>query len=337
MKILIVRLSSFGDILHGFPVAASLRRAFPEARIDWLVDRKFAGVVELSTSIDSVIYLERQKVAGPTGPFEVVARARSAGYDWAIDIQGLLKSAVMARLSRADRIIGFTREHLKERLSSLFYSEQHDPSPYTHIIEKNLGLLRALGIHNGDPEFRIRMRGEMEHFQKGNGYGVIHVGTSKSNKRWPAESMGQLASALFHRHGIRPFVVYGPQEEEIARTAFQASEGTATIASALTLTDLMSHLGQARIFIGCDSGPLHLAAALGIPLVGIYGPTDPRRHGPRGESASVVSHFSSCQCKYKRSCTSRSHCLSAIDTDEVMNAVDHLLSRTSSRLLTILS
>ena len=331
ITILIVRLSSLGDILHGFPVAAALRREFPTSRIDWLVDRKFAGVIELTTSVDTVIYLERRRIVGATGPFDVVPRLRGTRYDWAIDIQGLIKSAVMARLSGAGRVVGFSRKHLKEKPSSLLYTEQHDPSPFTHVIEKNLGLLRAMGLRDASVEFCIKTPKKSASPGNGN-FGIIHVGASRPNKRWPPDRMGNLAHSLLHRHGITPLIVHGPGESEIAEAVVRASGGIAKIVSASTLFDLLNYVSMARIFIGCDSGPLHLAAALGVPLVGIYGPTDPVRHGPWGETGSVVSRFSSCQCQYKRRCSAEQPCMRTITVDDVMNAVDRRLSQASTSL-----
>ncbi len=329
LNILIVRLSSLGDIIHGFPVAAALRREFPGTRIDWLVDKKFAGVVELTTPVDHVIYLERRRLGGPTGPFEVVSRLRSTKYDCAIDIQGLFKSAVMAKLSGAGRVIGFSRKHLKEEPSSLLYTEQHDPSPFVHVIEKNLGLLRAMGIRDTAVEFCIKTPKESMQSSENGNFGIIHVGASKPNKRWPPDRMGAVASILLHRHGITPLVVHGPGENQLAEAVVHASGEPAKIVPALTLFELLRHVSTARIFIGFDSGPLHLAAALGIPTVGIYGPTDPLRHGPWGQADSVVSRFSSCLCQYKRRCNAERPCMCTVEVDEVMRAVDRRLSQTS--------
>ena len=330
LKILIVRLSSLGDIVHGLPVAAALRRALPDACIDWLVEKRFAGIVELSSPVDHVVPLDLMNPLGSANTFNVVGRLRSAHYDWAIDIQGLVKSAVFAKSSGARRVIGFHKDHLRDKSASRFYSELYDPSPYTHVIEKNMGLLKAIGFKDNPTEFPMNVPPASTLSNQNSGFGIIHIGGSKKKKIWSAIRMGKVAFELFNHYRITPLIVHGPGEDAIAKAAVYESRGTARVTPTSSLQELVRTISGARIFIGGDSGPIHIAAALGIAVVGIYGPTNPARNGPWNQSHSVVSGLHSCQHCYGRTCWAKKPCLGTIEVNDVMTLVDKILSRKAA-------
>jgi len=196
MNILIVRLGALGDVVHAIPAAAALRRAFPDARIDWLVDAKHRAIVDLVTVVDRVIVLERPSVRGWT---QAVRELRATAYDLAIDLQGLLKSAVLARSSGAARVVGFSIWHLREKTARPFYSDVR-AAEGGHVIAKNLRLLEAVGVHDTTIEFPLApvqssaMSALNAQLGAGARFALINPGSAWPNKRWPAECFGEIAS-----------------------------------------------------------------------------------------------------------------------------------------------
>ena len=187
MRILIVRLGALGDIVHALPVASALRHAFPDARIDWVVDERHREMLDLVPVIDRRIVFRSQSVPAWRGAVEVVRELRRGGYDVAIDVQGLVKSAFLARASRAGRVIGFPTARLRERAARLFYTETHDPGPTKHVIEKNLGLVAPLGVASPvghDMRFPIEARPSTAP-GSANAYASLPFVSSKSSEATP--------------------------------------------------------------------------------------------------------------------------------------------------------
>lgn len=328
MKVLLVRLSAMGDIVHTVPMATALRRARPEARIDWLVDRRHAEVLEVIPAADRVIAID------PTGAWRAVVRtiraARRTRYDAVIDAQGLIKSAVLARFAGGARTIGFARSALRETVAASFYTETVDPGEYGHVVGKNLRLLRALGVDDDRVEIPVpRVSSPIVADVEaaiGTRYGIVNPGAGWPNKQWSPERWGAVAAMTQRRQGLPWVVVWGPSEEALARRVEETSEGAAMLAPPTTLTDLMALVQRAAIVVSGDTGPVHLAAAVGTPVVGVYGPTDPLRNGPWCAVDICVSRFAQCRCHHKRRCTAPSWCLDSIGIDEVAEAVERRLT-----------
>jgi heptosyltransferase I len=324
VKALIVRLSAMGDIVHTVPMAVALRRARPEARIDWVVDRRHAAVLDLFPVADEVIPIQpgRETVA-------VVRRLRETAYDVVIDAQGLLKSAVMARLAGGRRTIGFARVALREPAAVHFYTETVAPRAADHVARQNLQLLRALDIDDTRIEIPVRaVQSEVaDDVQQATGlrYGVINPGAGWPNKQWPPEKFGAVAAAIQRSRGLPWVAVWGPGEESLARRVEEASSGSTMLAPATSLSDLMAIVQRAAIVVAGDTGPVHLAAAAGTPVVGLYGPTNPTRNGPWSPRDVCLSRFDRCACHHKRRCTAAAWCLDTIEVDEVVDAVERRL------------
>jgi heptosyltransferase-1 len=349
MNILIVRLGALGDIVHTVPAAAALRAAFPGARIDWLVDARHREMVELVTAVDTAVVLQTPTLSGWV---DVVRRLRSMRYDVALDFQGLLKSAVLARASGAPRVIGFSLWHLREKTARPFYTSgvpdspsgglQPDLEPRTrdgesiHVIHKNLHLLRAVGIADADIRFplaapvsaalnRVRIAiGDATPFA------LINPGAAWPNKRWPPERFGEVATFLQEVRGIPSIVLWGPDEEPLARRVVEASAGTAHAAPPTTIGDLLALSRAAALMLSGDTGPLHIAAAAGTPIVALFGPTDPARNGPWSHDDVVVSRHHTCECHYDRRCHHSTWCVGTITVTEVTAAVQQRLTRASA-------
>lgn len=333
MKVLIVRLSAMGDIVHTAPVAVALRRARPDARIDWLVDRRYRAALDLIPVADTIVAID------PSGPWRSTVGAvrglRAEGYDVVLDAQGLLKSAVVARLAGGARTIGFARPWLREPAAGRFYTESVDATGAVHVARRNLCLLRALGIDDDRIEMPAPVTAstvaEELTARVGPRFGLLSAGAGWPNKQWPPDRLGRVAQAIFARHGLPWVAAWGPGERPLAERVADAASGAVVVAPETTVGDLMALARRAAVVLAGDTGPIHLAAAAGTPVVGIYGPTDPARNGPWSPSDITISRFGECRCHYQRRCTSGAWCLDSVTVDEVVAAVERRLGLTTGR------
>jgi len=331
MNILVVRLGALGDVVHTIPAVAALRRAFPAARIDWLVEAKHREVVDLVTVVDRVVVLEKGTARAWR---RVIDELRGTPYDVAIDFQGLLKSAVLARASGARRVIGFSIWHLREKTARPFYSSTGDAEG-GHVIRKNLRLLRVLGIDADTIEFPIADMGSRASLILGQlvtgPYALINAGAAWPNKRWPPERFGELAAFLAEARGLTPVVLWGPGEDVLAQTIIDASSGRAVLAPPTRVRDLVALARGASLVVSGDTGPLHVATAVGTPTVSIFGPTNPERNGPWSAQDAVVTRFEQCGCHYERRCHRREWCLLDVAASELCAAVQRRLGSAEHR------
>ncbi len=349
MRVLIVRLSSLGDVVHAIPVAAALRNAFPEARIDWVVDERYQEFVELITVIERRFALRASGRAWWVAASRLIGALRRERYDVAVDAQGLVKSAVVARLSGARRVIGFPSCHLRERWARWLYTEVPKVGAPTHVVAKNLVLATCLGARPGRWEFPIdtqpstvpaRVR-QILRVDKERSFALINPGAAWPSKCWVPERYGALASWLRAEHGVPSAVCWGPGEEIVAHKVVAASDGAAVLAPPTSIIDLVALTRAATIMIGGDTGPIHIAAAVGTPVIGLYGPSDPARNGPWSPADVVVSRYNQCRCQQVRTavasagvvvrqCCQPSRCLADISVEEVAGAVEQRLATLST-------
>ena len=326
---LIVRLGSLGDVVHGIPVAAALRQEFPAARIDWMVDPRYVELLDLVKGIDRRIAVDPRAIRRGTGRQkfrETLRELRKADYDAVIDLQGLLKSAMLARSVRGRKTIGFPRRHLREPFARLFYTQAPDPGDATHVIYKNLALLAPLKVEDRRLRFPLEIPRTSTVLQiadrfEPDGYALINPGAAWPNKQWPPERFGEVASAIARDFGWRSLVLWGPGEQEIAHSVVAASGGAADASPPTTITDLVGVARSARLMISGDTGPLHIAGAVGTPIVALYGPTQPDRNGPWGLYDIAISRVQQCSCVYERTCRKTERCIDDIGVAEVMSAV----------------
>lgn len=334
MNILIVRLGALGDIVHAIPAAAALRQAYPDARIDWVVDEKHHGILQLVEGIDRLVLLRRPALRGWT---EAIAQLRAVRYDVALDFQGLMKSAVLARASGAARVLGFSIWHLREKGARPFYSESIDTSPgregeVLHVVRKNLQLVGALGIGQPAITFPFRRvpsaaRDAVVADAAGRPLALLNPGAAWPNKRWHTDRFGEVAAFLHEVRGMAPVVLWGPGEEVLAERVIESSGGVARMAPPTGLADLLELAREAALMVSGDTGPLHIAAAVGTPVVSIFGPTDPARNGPWSADDVAVSRYGTCGCHYDRKCTQDEWCLTTVPVVEVTAAIQQRLQR----------
>ena len=273
-RILIVRLGALGDVVHAIPVAAALRRAFPAARIDWLVSAKHREILDLVPVIDRRLVVSDRPApgSGPSDPkgtslLAAIRELRSSRYDVAINLQGLIKSAVLARASGAPRVVGFAARYSRERIARLFYTDAYDPGrgglydprETRHVVDINLGLLGMLGIDAPAREFPIEAidsdTARIAREQTGGRYALLNPGAAWPNKRWPPERLAAIARELFARHGLKSVVLWGPGEEALASAVAAGANGAAVVSPRTNIADLVALARGAAVMVSGDTGP----------------------------------------------------------------------------------
>lgn len=325
-RLLIVRLGSLGDLVHTLPAVAALRDTFPSARIDWIVDATDRPFLDLVPVIaDRLVWR-----ATPAG-LSTLRELRRREYDAVFDFQGLVKSAVLARLAGARRTIGFERAHLREPAARVFYTEARHVGSARHVIEKNLALVQP---ETGDVArpwvFPLRPTSEGGAQSRPRRatteapFALVNPGASWETKRWAPERFGAIAAHLMHVHQLRSIVLWGPGEQPLAEAVVRAAAGQAVLAPPTSLSDLIDLCRDAALMVSGDTGPLQIAGAVGTPLVAVFGPTDPARNGPWSTGDLTVSRFHECDCHYQRRCRQRGEdrCLDAVTSAEVCAAID---------------
>jgi heptosyltransferase-1 len=332
-RILIVRLGALGDVVHAIPVAAALRRAFPGARIDWLVSARHGKILDLVPAIDGRLVITSAADAPRT-----IAELRRGRYDVAIDLQGLVKSAALAHLSGAARVAGFATSYLRERLARPFYTDIYDPGcggiydprETRHVVQINLGLLELLGVTAGAPEFPIeRVESSVAtavREQTGGRYALLNPGAQWPNKRWPAPRFGRVAAALRERYGLTSIALWGDGERALADEIVAHADGAALASPAASIADLVALARGAALMVSGDTGPIHIAAAVGTPVVGIFGPTRPTRNGPWSPEDVTVSRADVCQCHHLRRCRRERMCLLDVEVAETLEAIERRMA-----------
>ncbi len=289
VRILIVRTSAIGDVLHGLPVLCALRDALPQAFIGWVVEGAAAQLLAHHRALDEVIRIPRKWLKSPRTVLALRSKLRGLRFDVAIDVQGLTKSAMAARLSGAPRRIGFDGPDGRE-LSRWLNNELVLPTA-THVVDRNLELLEPLGIRQPGVRFDLadlpadaaaaeRMVAEA---QLSGRFAVINPGAGWPSKLWPPSRFAAVARYLGEQHALGSLVVWaGQQEQAWAGEIVAAAAGFAALAPPTSLRELAAVARRATLFVSADTGPLHLAVAVGTPSIGLFGPVPAERNGPYG-------------------------------------------------------
>lgn len=305
-RFLIIRLSSIGDIVHTLPAVAALGRAYPQAEIHWAVEDRFSALVESNPFVSRVIRLDtlawrKNPTAAPTidGIMRGFDALREFEYDAALDFQGLMKSAIFARLSHAQKRIGFSRNALREPLAGIFYTHRVSPPDLGHVIEINLSLVSPLGAVSSKWEFPLpdnphdneSVRNRLQ--QMGvDQFIIVNPGGGWKAKRWSPENFAQLITRLAGQIPFAILVTGSPQEEEVANEILTRANTPSAKWFPSTLLQFIALARKANLLIGGDTGPLHLAAAVRTPIVAIFNSIDPRntpeRNGPFDASDIII-------------------------------------------------
>jgi lipopolysaccharide heptosyltransferase I len=329
-RFLVVKLGSLGDLVFTLPAVAALREAFPGARIDWVVERRWAPLLEGNPDLSDVILADRG--LGPM--LFTILRLRGRHYTCAIDFQGLYKSSLLALVTGAPRRLGFARRFVREPVAAAFYTRRIAPAG-AHMVEQNLALVEALGARGSNDRFPIRvrpaadakLRAKLE--QQGVGeFFVLSPGGGWRSKCWPPERYGAVHRELARRYGWRGVVSFGPGEEPLAEAVRAAAGEPAPVALPFDVAQLIALLRRARLVVAGDTGPLHLAVALGTPVVGLYGPTAPARNGPFSRHDVVVHNARQEEITLQRG-NQYSRAMLSITVEQVVEAVERRLGSGS--------
>lgn len=334
-RVLLVRTSALGDVVHALPVAAALRRHRPQATIAWAVEEVFAPLLAGHPAVDQVIPVRlkrwrREPLSRRTlGEVAALRRALAAfAPEVAVDLMGNHKGALLARLSGAPRVVGLARRDRREPSSALWIGEEvalagEDP-PAAHAIDRALALAAALGAATrpvdlgGDGIFADLPCGPRRHL-------VIQAGAGWGNKQWLPARWGEVAKRLAAATGLPVRAPVGPGEEALVAAVVAAAGGAVEAVAAPDLPSLAGELLAARLVLAGDTGPLHLAHALGVPVLAVMGPTDPRRHGPYAALDRAVWQALPCSFCYKRFSETKA-CLQVLPPDLVVERALSLLA-----------
>jgi lipopolysaccharide heptosyltransferase I len=349
-SILIVRLSALGDLVHVLPLLDALRRARPDARIGWLVETANANLLAAHPQLDQVIAFPRRQLSLLLRRGRLVAAARLARaflrelraprWELTIDAQCNLRSSLLARLSGARRRIGFAPPYTKEKAHWLSTDRVRVPIGGQLKVERNLALLGPLAIDGRGARARLAIpeaaRAKARAFrasQRGSELVALHPGVSGFGaiKQWAPDRFAGVARRLSAERGTRCVVTWGPGERELAERVVELSQGCAGLApETRSLLELAALYQVCDAVIGGDTGPVHLAAALGVPVVGLYGPKDPAIYAPwdsvRGRAATTVWKKVHCSpCRLRR--CGNVICMPAIQVEDVAAALARTLAQ----------
>ena len=320
MKILFVKLGAIGDIAHTLPALASVREALPNASIGWVAEARSAEILRGNELIDDLIEVDtrtlrnRRTTGGIFAELRRQARAlRKERFDVALDLQGLIKSATLAKLSGAKRRIGFDRRNLREPASRVLLTSSVTIAPKTHVIDKNTELVcRALEIEPPSEPYRFPIFTDDSHKIEARSiaasidgeFVLLNPAGGWVTKLWPAENYGVLADRLWEELGFASVLVNGPKEQDLAQRALSASRSGKLVVADTSIKGFYELSKLAAIYVGGDTGPTHIAIAAGTPVVGIFGPTEWWRNGsPFPDDVCVERTDISCRIDcHRRTC-----------------------------------
>jgi lipopolysaccharide heptosyltransferase I len=337
-RFLIVRLSSIGDIVHALPAVAALGEGFPQSEIHWVVESRYALLLEGNPYLHRVVELDtlgwrRRLTTGAT--LREIGRGlwalRAPRYDAAIDFQGLWKSAVVAWLSRARERIGFAKPWLREPSAAVLYTQRISPGERKHVIEMNLALVEQLGAHAPRWQFPLPRTAADDACVETQlaalnvkDFIIINPGGGWRSKCWPPESYAQLVRRLEAALPEQILLTGSAGEENLIATILQRARSRRARYLPTRLVQFIALARRARLFIGGDTGPLHLAAAVGTPIVGIFGPTDPVRNGPFAADDIALSNLAPIDHTRREAHPTY---LAGISVESVLAAVEKRLAR----------
>lgn len=347
MKILIVKLGSIGDIVHTLPSLAAMRNALPDAEISWVVERRCAETLRDNPMLDRLIEIDtkavrRQAVSGETllAMRQQLRRLHASTFDVAIDFQGLIKSSLIAFLSKAKRRCGFVREALREPFSRVFLNNTFKVPFQSNIVVKNLSLTeQALDIDvSFDPKDFIFPIGVSSYHEEeadkvietvGEEFVILNPGAGWVTKQWSPEKFGGLADAIWSNLRMSSVITYGPKEEYLAESVVKASRTNKAYPMKLSLKGFYSLARRAAVYVGSDTGPMHLSVAAKTPIVGLFGPTEWWRNGsPYPEDICVERNEIDCRENCHRRTCSKWICMD-IEVERVFKAVKERIQKSS--------
>lgn len=370
-NILLIKLSALGDVVHTLPVVNALHARYPKARIDWLIAAEFAELVTDHPAVGNVIVFSRGDWSAPwrpapyVGAAKLIATLRAAEYDLVIDLQGQLRSAVFAFACGAPVRIGFDkpRKNIWDTLTRIIPDEakkhawqgaregawlaytHHIPLPTLdmHPVERYLGIAPVLGIEAGTPDFSFAIPSEavtridalLDYYDIGKAkpLAVLAPGTNWDTKQWRKDGFAEIARHLLQK-GVAAVLIGSPAERALCEEVAKLAPGAVDLAGETTLPELAALLRRAALCISNDSGPMHLSAALGRPVIGLFGPTDPVWAGPYRHADGILRVDLACSPCYLRrlsECPNDHACMENLGAAKVIERADAIVAKLPSR------
>ena len=335
-NILIVKLSAIGDVIHALPVATALKQRFPAARITWVVEPPAYDLLTNNPCIDEVITFEKSRFKTVAGLCRYapgfVSALRAHRFDLVLDLQGLFKRAAISWLSGAsERLVYCDARECSDWIGKKICG----PNRHGHIVERYLDVARALDCQVVTPEFIINITAaestqakaisQQAGLDSGNPYVVLMPGTNWPNKCWPADYFATLAGKLFDHQLVPVFVGSKADTNIMQEINSQSFVLPVDLTGKTSLKQLAALIKSARAVVAGDTGPMHLAAAVGTPVVALFGPTDPHRNGPYGPGHVILGTSHECTGCWRRKCPKELDCLADINTELVYQALVNVI------------
>lgn len=321
-RVLVVKLSSLGDLFHALPAVHGLKQGLG-AVVDWVTQPEYAGLVRCFTDVDRVILFPRRGFL--TGARAFLSDLRRERYDLAVDLQGLLKSALVTRLTRAARRLG--PSYHREGAHRMYHETAAPAEPGRHAVEQAFDSLRALNLPAQPPVFPVSFPSVAVNLPRPR---IALLPCSRwPTKNWGADSFAAAARELIKRAGASIVLLGAPADQPVCRRIADQVPGSTDLSGKTSLVELGGWLAQMDLVISVDSGPMHMAAALGRPVLALFGPTDPARTGPYGEAHRVLQIGDlPCRPCYRRSCERKDlACLERISPEQVVANAMEMLNR----------
>ncbi len=320
-RALIIKPSSLGDIVHALPFLGALKKRYPDIKVDWVVFKGLHGIIEGHPLIDNLIVIDKSEMKSPSKIMSTAMGLRKqfklAGYDIAIDLQGLLRSGVMAMLSSAPVRVGFSEA--REGATMFYTLKVQGVSPDNrdiHAVDRYMKIAAALGCDISPVEFPM-VHDECAAPFDGD-YAVLVPGARWESKKWPAKCFGELAQKL----PIKSVIVGGPEDCELAQIIVDNSNNMAfDMTGRTTLKQLSGLIKNAKYMVTNDTGPMHIGAAYNVPVFAIFGPTNYLRTGPYGQGHTIIDAALSCAPCYNRSCDDL-RCMNEVTADMVLTTIN---------------
>lgn len=323
-KILVIKPSSLGDIVHSLPFLNVLRDRFPRSEIHWIIAKGLEGLLEGHPMINRLLIINKNEWKKIKNVKDTISELRSLfkslkkeKFDIVADLQGLLRSGVLTAATGASVRVGF--KEAREG-SSIFYTHRVEGGKDIHAVDRYLKIAKFLGCDIGDVCFPLPLSfgsSRLARYLPDKEYAVLVPGARWKTKKWPPEKFGELASRL----PMKFLIVGGKSDTDISNRVVNSSKGNAiSIAGKTNIKELIEIMRKAKFVVSNDSGPMHIAAALGVPVFAIFGPTNPLRTGPYGKGHIIIRKGVECSPCYKRSCRDIK-CMEMIGVKEVADII----------------
>jgi len=331
-KILIVKPSSLGDVVHSLPFLNAIRKRYPEAEIHWLVFKGFEGLLEGHTMIHKLWIVDKSSWTKFNHAIDTIAEIKSLlrdlkeeRFDLVVDLQGLLRSGIITASTGAPVRIGFKEAREGSRL---LYTDKVPGGRNIHAVDRYLKVAEFLGCDISEVAFPLPYSGITSSFNTHPSsfeeYAVIVPGARWVSKRWPTNNFGKLASLLH----FRSIIVGSKDDVNIANEIVARSQGkSVSFAGKTDLKELIAVIKGSKFLVTNDSGPMHIAAALGVPVFAIFGPTDPARTGPYGKGHTIIREPVACAPCFKKTCGD-TKCMEDLSVEKVLDVI----MRTKKRI-----